>query len=270
MTGDRALLRTYLRARRRRRQALTLLNGCFDGLWLGLLDERATARLDEDFYRRGADVDGGRSFNYRDDAYNLTGLREWEAAAVYRYIPPLSRIVVTGAGSGREVIGLLERGYDAVGYEPNRALVKAGSELLARVGRPGRLHACARDVFPDDTPECDAVIVGWGSYMLIPTRARRVEFLREARRVLPDGAPLLCSFFTRTPGARYYDVVARTANLLRRARRRPRVEVGDVLGQNLIHSFTQREIESELVAGGFRPVEYKEHPYAHAVAVAEP
>src|SRR3712207_8039106 len=54
------------------------------------------------------------------------------------------------SGAGREVLALLERGFDAAGWEPNAALVEAGTEMLARHGHPGRLHAVARDAFPPD------------------------------------------------------------------------------------------------------------------------
>jgi hypothetical protein len=267
MRTDR-LLRAYRSATIRRRQALNVVNGCFDGFWLGLLDPATLERLDEHFYGEGRDVERGRSFSYRDEQHNLGGLRDWEEAAIEAHFPPGGRVIVTGAGGGREVIALLERGFDAIGYEPNRALVEAGAELLRTLGHGDRLRQSARDAFPADAGTCDAVLSGWGSYMLIPSRERRVAFLRAAHRALPEGAPILCSFFVRSPGARYYSVVAGTANLVRRVRRAERVELGDTIGQNFVHRFTREEIESELAEGGFRVVAYASQPYGHAVAVA--
>jgi hypothetical protein len=148
--------------------------------------------------------------------------------------------------------------------------VEAGAELLRRLGRGDRLRTSERDAFPADAGPCDAVIVGWGSYMLIPSRERRVALLRAAHRALLEGAPILCSFFVRSPSARYFGVAATTANLVRRVRRAEPVEVGDTIGQNFVHRFTRQEIESELVAGGFRPVLFATQPYGHAVAVAKP
>ena len=269
MRSDR-LLRAYRSATIRRRQVLNVVNGCFDGFWLGLLDPATLERLDEHFYGEGRDVERGRSFTYRDEQHNLGGLRDWEDAAIDAHFPPRARVIVTGAGGGREVIALLERGFDAIGYEPNKALVDAGAELLRRLGHGDRLRKSERDVFPADTGPCDAVLVGWASYMLIPSRERRLAFLRTARQALPAGAPILCSFFVRSPGVRYYSVVARTANLVRRVRRAEPVELGDTIGQNFVHRFTREEIESELADGGFRVVAYAAQPYGHAVAVAAP
>jgi hypothetical protein len=267
MNPDRRI-RAYRAATIRRRQLLKLANACFDGFWLGLLDRAALDRLDELFYSRGQDVENGRAFTYLDEQHNLAGLRDWEAAAIEAHFPPGARVIVTGAGGGREVIALLERGFDAVGYEPNEALVAAGSELIRRLGHEDRLRVSERDAFPPDAPSCDAVLVGWGSYMLIPGRARRLAFLRAVRRSLPEGAPILCSFFLRRPNARYFTIVAETANLLRRIRRAERVERGDTIGHNFVHSFTRAEIEAELAEGGFRLVAFAAEPYGHAVALA--
>lgn len=261
-------VRAYARARERRRRALNALNACFDGFWLGMLDRDDLDRLDEHFYGVGHDEMGGRAFSYRDDAHNRSGLQDWEQAAIERHFPAGGRVIVTGAGGGREVLALLERGFDAVGYEPNAALVTAGTGLLDELGHPGRLRPCRRDAFPDSGERGDAVLVGWGSYMLIPGRERRVAFLRTARAALPAGAPLLCSFFVRRPDARYFAILAATANAVRRLRGRERVEVGDTLAENFVHRFTREEVERELARGGFRMVSYAARPYGHAVAVA--
>jgi ABC-type multidrug transport system ATPase subunit len=269
VSGDR-LARAYRSASLRRDQMVKAANGCFDGLWLGLLDRDALARLDEAFYTGGRDVLDGRAFSYTEEQHNLSGLQSWEEAAVDAHFPAGGRVVVTGAGGGREVIALLDRGFDAVGYEPNAALVSAGSALLERRGHPGRLRACERDAFPADAEPCDAVVVGWGSYMLIPGRMRRIAFLQAARRVLPDGAPLLCSFFVRPGGGRYFKTVSGTANVVRRLRRGEPAELGDAVGHNFVHVFTREEIASELAAAGFRMLSFAAEPYGHAVAVAGP
>ena len=269
MDPDR-ILRAYRRASDRRRQTLNVVNACFDGLWLGLLDRAALERLDEDFYSHGADEHDGRRFTYREERHNQAGLHEWERVAVEEHFPPGGRVIVTGAGGGREVLALLERGFDAIGYEPNATLVEAGAGLLARRGHGGRLRACDRDAFPDGGGHCDAILVGWGSYMLIAGRDRRVAFLRAARRAVPEGAPLLCSFFTRDDDVRYYAILAGTANAVRRLRGRERAEIGDTLGENFAHRFTRGEIERELALAGFRMIAFERHPYGHAVAVAGP
>lgn len=264
------LLRAYYASRRRRRQFWLLVNGCFDGLWLGLMGREALADLDEDRYNDGQDTLDGRTFTYADEQHNRRGLRDWESAVVDAHFPPGARVLVTGAGGGREVIALLEKGYDAIGYEPNPKLVAAGCTLMETLGHVDRLRVSERDAFPAGVGACDAVMVGWGSYMLMPGRARRIAFLRAARRALPDGAPLLCSFWVRDSGERYYAIVVRTANVVRALRRYERADLGDSVRKSYTHCFTRAEIAGELAAGGFRMISYAAEPYGHAVAVAAP
>lgn len=261
--------RAYRRAIQLRERLWMDLNGAFDGFWLGVLDPAALARLDDDFYAAGRDAFDGTAFDYTSGEHNLRGLYDWEAEAIERHFPAGGRVVITGAGAGREVIALLRQGFDAIGFEPNATLVKAGERLLQEHGHAGRLRQCPRDGFPAEATACDAVVVGWGSYMLIPARVRRVEFLRAARTVLPDGAPLLCSFFVR-PDDRYFVVVNRVAQPFRRLRQAPPTELGDSIGPNYMHYFTREEIASELAEAGFALVDFGAEPYGHAIARATP
>lgn len=265
MNADR-LLRAHRLANRWRGKLWVAFSGSFDGIWLGLLDGERLVRLDECFYTDGHDVRAGRSFSYADREHNLGGLFDWEAAAIDANLRPGSLVVVTAAGGGREVIALLERGFDAVGYEPNTTLVSAGSELLGERG--DRLRACERDAFPADAPPADAIVVGWGSYSLIAGRARRIAFLLAARRALPAGAPMLCSFLVR-PHTRYCAIVHATAKVVRRLRRAEPPEPGDTVQLNFIHLFTREEVEAELTAAGFRVIAFSDVPYGHVVAVAQ-
>lgn len=219
------------------------------GLWLGLMGRRELDLLDELYYEEHG--------NYVDLDYNAGGLFEWEAAALAADFPVTGRIVVTGAGAGREVPALPERGYDVVGYEPNPRLVAAGQRLLAERGQRDRLRPVARDAFPAEAGPCDAVVVGWSSYMLIPGRERRVAFLRGVRSALESDAPILLSFYTRAPNARRF-----------RLRSAAPVEVGDALGANYAHWLIRDELASELHAAGFRIASYVRSPSGHAVAFA--
>jgi SAM-dependent methyltransferase len=263
MSGDR-LLRAHRLTNRWRDRLWIAISAVFDGMWLGLLDPARLARLDELSHTHPE----RKAISYVDADYNRSGLYGWEATAIDEHFAPGSRVVVTGAGGGREVIALLERGFDAIGYEPNAALVAAGTQLLDE--NADRLRACDRDVFPADVSSCDAVVVGWGSYTLIAGRARRLAFLRGARRALPRGAPLLCSFWLRPPERRrYFAITAATASIVRRLRRAERPDVGDTVHRSYAHWFTREEVEAELVAGGFRMVAFSAEPYGHAIAIAD-
>jgi hypothetical protein len=254
-----------------RTRLLGSVNAVFDGLWLGLLSREDWARFDESFYDTRREPVGNKQFRYDEEEWNLTGLQPWEATAIEDHFPTGSRVLVTGAGGGREVLALLERGFDAVGYEPHPKLVAAGSELLERRGYPARLLVSDRDKFPVVTDVFDAVLVGWGSYTLIAGRVRRIEFLRAARACLPDDAPIMLSFFERTSGGSpRLATMSKVANAVRRMRGLEPVELGDALSPNLVHHFSRDEIASELDAAGFRIKLYESDPYPHAIATARP
>jgi len=257
----------YLRARRLRDRSLAVLNGVFDGVWLGLLDRPALAELDSAYYdaRRAAPA---RDRDYADERYNLRGLTGWEEEAVLAHFPLGASVTVTAAGAGREVIALCRLGYDAVGYEPNPVLVEAGRALMKREGLGDRLTGCERDVFPAQAAPTGAVVVGWGSYGLVPGAARRVSLLRAARVRLPEGAPLLVSFFLRPRRDRYFSIVLRSANVLRRLRGAEPAELGDTLAWNYVHHFTRQEVEAELSSAGFELELFTGEPYAHALGRA--
>jgi SAM-dependent methyltransferase len=261
------LARAYLRSVAWRRKLFDRVNADLDGLMLGLMTAQDLVAVDEHYYRSRHSRDG-LAYSYGDDAHNTSGLFDWEQAAIATHFPEGGRIVVTGAGAGREVLALLEAGYDAVGFDPNRELVEAGQRLLAERGHPDRLHVIARDQFPDASGGWDGVVVGWGSYTHLSSRARRVDFLQAARRRLQPGAPLLLSGFLREPGDWYHERVFRMANRLRRVLRRPPVELGDTLFGTFVHRFTPAELEGELRSGGFAVIDVIAEPYGHAIARA--
>lgn len=263
------LARLYRRSLHRQEQVVRLVSAVHQGVWLGLLDREALSLIDEMHYNEVAEPVGGRPAKYTEDDWNLRGLFDWEAELVDTYLDGARRVAVTGAGGGREVVALLERGFDPVGFEPNEQLVEAGSRLLEARGHAGRLRVSQRDGFPAGSEPWDAVLVGWGSYTLIPGRGRRIAFLRDARAVLPDGAPIVLSFFHSGPSRRLPKLSAAIANVLRRLRRAELVEPGDALGYQWSHWFTRDEIQRELAAAGFELIHFAAAPYAHAVGRAQ-
>ena len=55
-----------------------------------------------------------------------SGLFDWEEDAVRRYFPaPPSRVLVGGAGGGREPFALADKGYVVVAFDPAEPLVRA-------------------------------------------------------------------------------------------------------------------------------------------------
>ena len=198
------LARAYAPARKALAKGFGALQALFDGIWLGLLGPGDLAAVDDAFYRRH----GGAQATYESAEHNLGGLSDWEARVVDEHFRPGCRVVVTSAGGGREVIALAERGFEVAGFEPNEALVEAGARLIAERGlESASLQISGRDGFPAGAGPCDAVVVGWGSYIHVQGRARRVALLRAAGERLAPGGPVVISFWQRPEGGRYFAVV---------------------------------------------------------------
>jgi SAM-dependent methyltransferase len=237
----------------------------FDGVWLGLLGPGDLHAVDDAFYRSR----GGADATYEGEDHNLSGLREWEARIVDEHFEAGSRVVVTSAGGGREVIALAERGFEVAGFEPNQALVDAGRRLIEERGlQSASLELSERDGFPAGAPQCDAVVVGWGSYIHVQGRERRVALLRAARECLEPGGPIVLSFWERPEGGRYFGVVRKVASGLRALRGLQAAELGDTMRDTFVHVFTRAEVEAELVEAGFSVAELRGEPYPHAVGTA--
>jgi hypothetical protein len=241
------------------RQAMIAVNR---GVWLGLLDD---AGLDE-----AAAVAYSSWGRYLSDEHNLSGLFAWEQHAIDTHFHDRKRLLVPAAGAGREVIALATRGHDVVGLDPSADLVEAGRRLLAgRALAVELLHTKPSHIPSFDAP-FDGAVIGWGGYTHIQGAQRRVGFLREVRGVLPAGAPVLLSFFLRTPDSRSHQLTLDIARALQRVRRSEMVsELGDAVDGTFDHHFTWSEVRAELCDAGLRPVLEESSPYAHVVAVSE-
>jgi hypothetical protein len=275
------IARIYFAARRVWYGGYALAEAAFTGFWLGILGDRSLADVDDTMYRRSA--------TYRDDAYNRSGLFAWEAEAVESYFGDARRLMLIGAGGGREVLALAKMGYTVDGYECNPALVSTAAALLSaeygtstsdrvsgesegatvlagEIGgpaplprRPGAASVTplSRDEVPAAGGPYDGAIMGWSAYMLIPGSERRIRFLRRLRALMGDGAPLLLSFYTRDGDPPRLHRIARTANALRRLLRREPVDLGDDLSPNRVHRFTEPEVARELREAGFTLLHFR-------------
>jgi len=232
-----------------------------NGVSLGILDRDDLQSLDYRFY--------SQKNMYVSDEYNLDGLFEWERRTVHDFFPTSGVLVVLGAGGGREVIALSKQGFDVVGYECHPKLLEAGERLLKEKCSSGELRSMERDRCPELPENVNGIIIGWGSYMLIQSRKRRIELLRDLRSRVSSGCPILLSFFVRTTKEWRYRVAKRVAGPFRAILRREKVEEGDYLAPNWVHFFTKEDVEAELEAGGWKRLTFRRSPYGYAVAQAK-
>jgi hypothetical protein len=220
-----------------------LMNGILGGLGLGLLSRSDLHAVSEIAY--------GRMGMYQDDEYNRGGLWTWEEHAIEAHFGGCRRILVAGAGGGREVLALRRRGLTADGFEAHPALIAYANELLAREAPGDPIRQAAWDDCPGYTTRYDGAIVGWGVYMHIRGSERRTAFLGRLREQLETGSPLLLSFLGVKRHSRWMRLAAAIGSPLARVVRRERVELGDWLEPDYKHHFSLDQMRDELAGAGF-------------------
>ncbi|CAN5841477.1 hypothetical protein BH23ACT4_BH23ACT4_13490 [soil metagenome] len=261
------LPRTYLWSRVQQTRVIKLIQSVFTGFWLGILSPSDLDSVDDAYYVGEHGKPLG-PIDYTRTEYNKMGLFEWEQKAIESYFPADGSVALMGAGGGREVLALRRLGFRVEGWDCQPEFVDTANHLLLAEGfEPSVVHA-ARNTIPPSTEKVDGLVIGWGTYTLVPGRSRRIDLLDELRTKVDTGSPILLSFFTRRPGDAQFPIAAAVGNLARRILRRERLEVGDSLDPNFVHHFVENEVESELAAAGFKLQLFSAEPYGHAVALA--
>ncbi len=238
-----------------------IARGLWAGLWLGLLNREHLHRIDQFSYS------SSKSFPGVD--HNLSGLFSWEAQTIDHYFQGRRRLVLLGAGAGREVAPLLERNFEVDAFECHEGLREAGNSLLAQHEPPGAIQAMERDRCPHLEGNYDGVIVGWGMYTLIQGRERRIQLLKDLRASVERGTPMLLSFYLLGGPKRRYRVAAQFGNVIRAILGRERLEFGDDLSPSYGHFFSRGTIDEELRAAGWHLEFLDRRTYPHAVAIAK-
>ncbi len=192
-----------------------------------MLVDRALSRYDRlrSFLVTCAATDGVLDA-YNDLAYGATRVYDasapefrerlfnWEAGLVGGvFPPPPGRVLVGGAGGGREAFELISRGYAVVAFEPSDVLARSMADRAATSGVPvevflGRYQdlPVLRRVGSGEVVDLrqgarfDAAMLGWSSFSHIRHRQDRITTLRRFAEVT-DG-PVVASFFLRRDGTR--------------------------------------------------------------------
>ena len=176
-------------------------------------------------------------------------------------LPANSRILVVGAGGGRELRLLNKLGHDVCGLEYDVDLALHTKAFLEK--DPGTAHIPVLNAERFDVPNIgdpvDAVVITRFFLSYVHGRKRRVDFLSLFRPLLKEGGQLAADYFIRpdnrrSSGALAFRIQRPIANFLRTLRGRARIETGDHLDPGVPlfhHHYTTEEIESELVSAGF-------------------
>jgi hypothetical protein len=136
-------------------------------------------------------------------------LFNWEAGLIVRVFPkPPGRVLVGGAGGGREALQLAGMGYEVTAFEPAATLARSMRDRAARNGAAVEALIGRYEDMPilrriEDGESCDlaqrrrfdAAMLGWSSFSHIRDGRVRSAVLR-AFADITDG-PVVVSFFLR-------------------------------------------------------------------------
>lgn len=139
--------------------------------------------------------------------YGPQSLYAWEEKWYHRDLPePPARVLVGGAGSGREMLALLAKGYAVAGFEPAQSLCARARQLLPSSAPIWTLSyeewvAGRANAGPAQLAPYDAVLLGWGSFSHVLDPDTRWKVIQLADRMSPKG-PILLSFHALSPATR--------------------------------------------------------------------
>jgi SAM-dependent methyltransferase len=223
---------------------------------------------------------------YQDPGYQIRGLWPFEERAVQRFFPPPpARVLIPGAGTGREALALHRLGYRVTAFEPTPAMVDLANQVLVPAGAPEVLRRGLQEWMAAPDGSFDAVLGGWAMWTHILRHQDRIDALAAFRAVNPAG-PVLLSFDRREPYADHTeagiagqplypaasDRLSRFTRVLLRERLlgRPPIERGTGFRNGVfVHWVDEPELTEEAAASGYRVAYYERDGsrYPHAVLV---
>jgi hypothetical protein len=195
------------------------------------------------------------------------GLLEWERIAFTAPpFPPSGRILLGGAGGGRELHGLCGMGFDVVAFEPSERLCEGARQIVSAYPKSTVVRASYVDLVTAAEQRTgplaahvlntvfDAVLFGLASFNYIFTESDRQALLRATRSIAPK-APLLFSFVPQSTESGRLDRLRPAIRSLFALLRAPSPRCpGDSFTSHtgFIHNLTLSEVRAAADRSGYR------------------
>ncbi|MBK9262803.1 MAG: hypothetical protein IPM54_23740 [Polyangiaceae bacterium] len=194
-------------------RAVNLQDSLRDELFLAWIPPGERTAITTSLYSREPSYMPGRGHVER----GLFPAEEYALRA--RPLAPGARILLGAAGTGRELVTLVQRGFDVVAFDPCSSFADAARSIAPQSKFVDASYAdviqAARSgtgplAFVRDEPAFDAIMFGWGSLSHVLPHAERVS-LFSALRTLAPRAPIFASFLFRPDTADFTRGRARNA-----------------------------------------------------------
>ena len=202
------------------------------------------------------------------------GLDVWEQRVYGELLQRTDRILLVGCGSGRDLIPLVELGYNVTGLDPVPELVELAKANLARRGLAAPVYAGFAENWEIREP-FDVILFSGACYSYVRPSALRVATLRRIRERLPPGGRVIISYMGFVRQSRFATLLTRLSTQVSGADWRP--EPGDCFSRDhrplpilrCEHLFKPGEVASECQSAGLRLIRDEERsgPFYCAVAI---
>ncbi len=252
-----------------------------------VLKEIPIAMLTPAFERASQDAHYARFRVYTTPEDQRSGLYPFERRGLAFFPPPPARLLLHGAGAGRELFALLAMGYTVDAYDPVASFVKAASAALEPGARARVEQRSVQEWIAhanDEPTGYDGVVTGWTLWTHLLQHDVRVDALSAFRRVCPSG-PVLLSFWRADkahlekqpePDPVHPEPVGRVEKTTRGLIRQrllglPPIERGTSWNAGLFaHAVTEPELREEAALGGYDVTHYEHDVTCFPFAVLTP
>ncbi|MEC5126354.1 class I SAM-dependent methyltransferase [Verrucomicrobiales bacterium BCK34] len=209
---------------------------------------------------------------------DVKGVADWLDVFISSHVTRSSRVLVVGAGGGKELIKLRETGCSVTGIEFDQALFAETSTMLLRSvdGAGITLRHAERFNLEGERKDFDIVIVPRFYTSFVQGRPERVRFLKACSERLREGGVIAFDYFTRpesetAPASFLFKFQPPVANFLRllRGGGKRRIETGDHLDPKvplLHHHYSHANLDIELSEAGLTAAEQGETWFGWSVA----
>ena len=201
------------------------------------------------------------------------GLSKEESRFVTTYLKGKKSCLVLGSGGGRESLALAQLGVRVTGMDSSPALVERAKEQADALSLRN-CHLQIRDMFegPQATERYDALFLTQNMYSAIPTRQRRIRFLRNAQASLNDGGFFYLEFLGENGPRKNRWKFRLKKRLALLCHGNTELEEGDVLWipGHFFHLFSESELLSELEESDWNVVEVDMYKACAVLAPKKP
>ena len=227
---------------------------------------------------RQRDLDAASRIRWRESVPEVDdvdyGLDVWEQRAYGELLKRSDRILLVGCGSGRDLIPLVELGYNVTGLDPVPELVDLARANLAKRGLSATVHAGFVETW-DISDAYDVVLFSGACYSYVRPSSVRVSTLRRIRTRLPEGGRIIINYMGLVRQSRFSTRLTRLSAQVSGADWRP--EPGDCFSRDhrvqpilrCEHLFGPGEVARECQLAGLRLTrnEVRSGPFYCAVAI---